>query len=121
MSNHKTSPNIVSKADVLKHPLWPYLFILGVEILGILVRINPLIKGIDIGCFEYKIGQFADDSQLYLNESPSSLRKTIHTLDIFRDISGLRINKEKTKTIGLRPLANTMAEMYVCVCVCVCV
>ena len=35
----------------LSKPLISYLFILGVEILGILVWTNPLFKGIDIGGF----------------------------------------------------------------------
>ena len=64
-NGHLSKPFNIERGCRQGDPLLPYLFILGVEILGILVRTNPLIKGIDIGGFEDKIGQFTDDTQLY--------------------------------------------------------
>lgn len=42
-------------------PISPYLFILCVEILGIMIREEKAIKGIEINGTEHKILQFADD------------------------------------------------------------
>ena len=47
-------------------PISPYLFILYVEILAIMIRQNKNIKGIFIGETEYKISQYADDTDIML-------------------------------------------------------
>ena len=47
-------------------PISPYLFILCVEILAIMIRQNKHIKGIFIGETEYKILQYADDTEIML-------------------------------------------------------
>ena len=45
-------------------PISPYLFLLRVEILGIIVRENELTNGITFNDDEHKIAQFADDTRL---------------------------------------------------------
>jgi len=55
------------------NPLSPYIFILCVEILGIAIRNNPQIKGIKIGDVEHKITQFADDTNLILDDDENSI------------------------------------------------
>lgn len=78
-------------------PVSPYLFILCAEILGILIRNNRDIKGIEIDGEEYKISQYADDTSLISDGSASPLQ----TLDYFAEISGLKINISKTKLIWI--------------------
>lgn len=72
-------------------PVSPYLFILCAEILGILIRNNRDIKGIEIDGEEYKISQYADDTSLISDGSASSLDGILQTLDYFAEISGLKI------------------------------
>lgn len=82
-------------------PISPYIFILCVEILGILFRKNINIKGIIIGQVELKITQYADDTGLFLDGSEHSLRNSLNLLDQFAKYSGLKPNIEKTKCICL--------------------
>ena len=53
-------------------PISPYLFILCVEILAIMIRQNKHIKGIFIGETEYKISQYADDTEITLEGDKKS-------------------------------------------------
>ena len=80
-------------------PISPYIFLLCAEILGQMVRKNENIKGIKINNKEYKISQYADDTELLLDGSEKSLRNTLEMLYTFYNMSGLKINIEKTKAI----------------------
>ena len=50
---------------------------------------------------EFKLTQFADDTTLILNGSQHSLQSALTTLEIYGSISGLNMNKEKTKLIWI--------------------
>ena len=78
-------------------PLSPYLYLIGAEILSIMLRRNKEIKGIKINNREYLLSQFADDTALCLDGSKTSFEATIDTLDKFSSMSGLVINNEKTQ------------------------
>lgn len=82
-------------------PLSPYIFILCAEILAILIKSNPEIKGIEIEGEEYLISQYADDTSFMLDGSPSSLDNTLRVLDYYAGVSGLKINYTKTKVIWI--------------------
>ena len=82
-------------------PISPYLFLLCAEILGILIRNNKDIKGITIEGVEYKLSQYADDTTIFTDGSPSSLDGIIRILDYFATLSGLKINPSKTKMIWI--------------------
>ena len=45
--------------------------------------------------------QFADDTTLILDGCQHSLQSALNTLEIFGNISGLKMNKEKTKVIWI--------------------
>ena len=47
-------------------PLYPYLFILVLEILFIRVRNDPSVKGFKIGDIEIKLSAFADDTTFFV-------------------------------------------------------
>ena len=80
-------------------PISPYIFIFCAEILRKMIRNNNDIRGIIIDNKEYKISQYADDTQIFLNGSENSLREALDVLQKFYEISGLKINVEKTKAI----------------------
>lgn len=82
-------------------PVSPYLFILCVEILGIMIRENKLIKGIKINDTEHKITQFADDTQMLTHGDVVSFEQIINTINLFGNRSGLFMNSSKTQVVWL--------------------
>ena len=82
-------------------PISSYLFLLGAEILNILIKNETNIKGITIGGISFKITQFADDTTLILDGSRCSLQAALNVLEIFGSFSGLRMNSDKTKVIWI--------------------
>ena len=50
----------------LGDPISPYIFILCVEILGKMIRNSRTIRGIHINGKEFKLSQYADDTQMFL-------------------------------------------------------
>ena len=70
-------------------PLAPYLFLMGAEILSILIKLDPKILGLNIKDNSIKITQFADDTTLILD---GSLEAALNMLEIFGNFSGLKMN-----------------------------
>ena len=66
-----------------------------------MIRKDNLIKGIIIGNKEFKLSQYADDTQIFLDGSEISLKKTLDKLKLFYSMSGLKINVEKTRAIWI--------------------
>ena len=73
---------------------------MGAEILAARVRLERNIEGITILNTEHKIGQFADDTSLFL-KNIDSITDAIEILRLFGNISGLELNLGKTKPIWL--------------------
>ena len=82
-------------------PIAAYVFIMCAEILSLMTKNNKKIKGITIDDKEYKLTQFADDTTLLLDGSKTSLQGSLNVLEIFGNISGLRMNTDKTKIIWI--------------------
>ena len=82
-------------------PISPYLFILCAEILGKMVRKNKEIKCISINGKEYKLSQYADDTQLILDGKEKSLKAALNLLKQFYIMSGLKINVDKTRALWI--------------------
>ena len=80
-------------------PISPYLFILCAQILYLIIMKDKNIKGIMIRQKEVKITQFADDTTIILNGTEDSLQAALNILEIFGNISGLRVNTEKTQIV----------------------
>ena len=82
-------------------PVSPYLFILCAEILSIMIKEESVIKGIQIQEIEYKIAQFADDTQLISKGDRTSFEQSIAILEKFGKVSGLFMNTDKSQAIWL--------------------
>jgi len=86
-------------------PISAILFIIAIEMMAINIRKNKNIKGMNIGSKERKLSQYADDSTLTLTnlDSIDAVMKTIYD---FCDVSGMKLNIEKTEGIWLGSLKD---------------
>ena len=91
-------------------PVSPCLFVLCAEILANRIRADESIKGIRILDTEFKINQFADDTSFTLNGEKESYERLFATLKQFEDMSGLKLNYEKTVNawLGQNKHSNTV-------------
>ena len=80
-------------------PLSPYLFILSVEILPDAIRQNKEICGIKVNGKEIKLSQYADDTALTLDGSEKSFLEALRMIDLFGNVSGLKLNYSKTEAL----------------------
>ena len=55
------------------------------------------IKGIQAGSREYKMLQYADDTQLFTLFNEESINAILQTFSKFSEVSGLKINFEKSE------------------------
>ena len=92
-------------------PISPYIFILCAEVLSHMIRKDNLIKGISIQNKDYKLSQYAYDTQIFLDGSELSLRKTLTKLKSFHSFSGLQINVEKTRAIWIGSMNKSNRKM----------
>ena len=76
-------------------PISPCIFILCTEVLNHMIKKDINIKGIIINNKEFTLSQCADDTQIFLDGSEMSLRKTLEKLNSFYIMSGLKLNIEK--------------------------
>ena len=94
-------------------PLSPYLFILIAEVLCSLINRSPHVVGLSIGKTMFKLTQFADDTTLILDGSVNSLQAALNILELFGDISGLKINTEKTKLVWVGSEVSSKRKLKV--------
>ena len=64
-----------------------------------LIKQNNNLKGIIIGETEYKVSQFANDTIILLEEQ--SVETALGILNLFANMSGLKIDKNKTRAIWI--------------------
>ena len=82
-------------------PLSPYLFIICAELRADAIKQNGQINGITVNNEEFLLGQYADDTFFLLDGTQTSLSQCLHTLELFGECSGLKVNVEKTKAVWL--------------------
>ena len=87
-------------------PLSALLFILVAEILSINLRSNHKAKGIIIDELEYKIIQLADNTTIFTKDL-DSLQAFIAAFKHFENVSGLKLNFDKSEIIPLGSLRRT--------------
>lgn len=92
-------------------PISPYIFILCAEILGLMLRENKTLRGIMINNKEFRMSQYADDTQIFLDGTEASLKESLNILNTFYQMSGLKINFEKTKAIWIGSLSYSTRQI----------
>ena len=95
-------------------PASPYIFLLCVEIMGLMLRENRDISGITLFGREYKVLQYADDTTILLDGSEKSPTSALSLVDQFSKFSGLKPNYDKTSCIRIGSLKydNVFAASY---------
>ena len=88
-------------------PLSPNIFILCAEILAATIRKDTEIKWHSVGSTECTLSQFADDTTLILDGSQKSLERSLYILERFGEISGLKVNCEKTEILWIGSLKRS--------------
>ena len=86
-------------------PLSPYLFVLAVEILVHMIRVNKNIKGLKIMNQMIKLLQCADDT-LGIVQDEISAKHFLQVIIDFGHISGLTLNMTKTEAVWLEANRN---------------
>jgi hypothetical protein len=83
-------------------PLSPYLFIIAMEVMNRwLKKVMEGYELIDQEGNNLLINQFADDTSIMLNDARGAIRQLFKNLETYGQISGLKINLEKTEIITL--------------------
>ena len=90
----------------------PTIFTAVVEALGLAIRQNEEIRGIKLGEYEVKSGQFADDLWTTTPASENNLNAILQELQEYSDFSGLVINADKCAILHLGPFKNSDARYY---------
>ena len=88
-------------------PISPYIFILCVEILGKMIRNDRKLQGIKINNKVFKLSQYADDTQIFLDGSENSLHELMLILRKFYNLSGLKVNEDKIKALWVGAMCKS--------------
>ena len=81
-------------------PLSGILFVIGVELLASAIRSDKSIKGLSLDSKEFKLSQYADDTTCLVADTLSA-SNLFEKLDLFRQCSGLELNRSKTEALWL--------------------
>ena len=92
-------------------PLSGLLFVIGIELFARAVKNDTDIKGINVDQKEIKITQYADDTTVLVSDCDSILR-LLKLLDEFKQVSGLKINTEKTEAMWLGAWKNRTEKPF---------
>ena len=100
-NGHLPEKNCLGRGCRQGDPVSPYLFVLAPRFLADAIQTNNHIEGITIYNQGHKVSQYADDTTLLLCPHERNLRECMTILTEFQSISGMKVNKEKTKVIKI--------------------
>ena len=93
-------------------PLSPGLFDLAVETLGLAIRQNPKIVGVNVGKYHKKHAQYADDLWAAIAATQQSYDALLETFETFAEISGLKINYDKSQILRIGSIQNSDIKLH---------
>ena len=76
-----------------------------------MIRENEIITGVNINGKEFRLSQYADDTQIFFDGTEQSLKETLNVLKKFYSMSGLKINVEKTRAIWIGSLSHSNRQL----------
>ena len=106
INGHLSSPIYLLKGLHQGSPLSPVLFLLVSQVLTGKITSNPNIRGLKISGVDILNSLFADDTDLFLEPSASSVKAVIDELIDFGRYSGCKPNINKTSCIPLGAANN---------------
>ena len=59
------------------------------------------LKGIQVADKEFRLSQYADDTVLFIDGSEKSIQAACNNLDLFANMSGLKVNVDKTDVVWI--------------------
>ena len=77
------------------------LFLLAIEPLAHIIRNNRDIRGLTFQNTEIKVSAYADDFAIIMDGTERSLREFLNCCEHFKTLSGLTLNKQKTKAMWI--------------------
>jgi len=83
--------------------LSPMLYLLCVEVLAVVIRASPEIKGFLLpgaSGLQFKVSQYADDTTVFVKEE-QSLSNVFEGIGLYERGSGAKLNRKKTKAVWL--------------------
>lgn len=111
INGHLSEPYCISKGLRQGCPLSCLLFLLCIEPLAHSIRENTNIRGINFGPTEVKLSCYADDMAVILNGSEQSLRSCVARFNEFEKVSGLTLNKAKTRAVWIGKFRNRFDQI----------
>ena len=93
-------------------PAGPLILALVAEMLGIKIRNNVKIVGIETENYTFLSEQYADDLWVALELMQQNLNNLLEEVEEFSKFAGLKINYDKTAVLRLGPLRKTNAKFY---------
>ena len=88
-----------------------YLFLMVVEVLGLMLR-NEDLATVNIYDIKKLLGQYADDIWVLMRYNQLTYDRVLRVFEHFRECSGLTVNYDKTEVMRLGSIANTDAKLY---------
>ena len=88
------------------------IFILAMELIAIDVRADNDIMGIEVGDIISLLNQFADDTDLTLEDSQEMVQAALKKFQQFEKQTGLKVNYDKTSLYRIGSLRHSKAEYY---------
>lgn len=73
------------------------------------LRDNPAIKGVDVLHNQYKLAAYADDILLFLTDPITTIPNLLTDFTLFKNLSNLQINFEKSKALNITLPITTVA------------
>ena len=72
-----------------------------------MIRKSSDVKGIKRNGTEFKLSQYAHDTQMFLDGSEASMRSALIILQQFYLMSGLKINLDQTKALWIGSMCRS--------------
>ena len=76
-----------------------------------MIRKDELVKGIKINNKKFKLSPYADNTQIFLDGSDLSLKRTLVILNKFFQVSGLNVI-DKTKALWIGSMSKPEKKKY---------
>ena len=88
------------------------IFVIAMELIAIDLRANQNIMGIRIGNVVNILNQFADDTDVTLENDQTSLQQVVSTFEQYRGITGLSVSYDKTTVYRIGSLRKSKSQLY---------